>query len=104
VAAVEGLASLVEDVERIAAAAAAFARDGERVAAVLPAEPTPGRRVYVCAYEADGAGEGRSWLVLDDEAAAVTDRTIVRDAVTVAALCELAAEHAALGDLDELRA
>jgi hypothetical protein len=104
VAAVEGLASLVEDVERIGAAAAGFARDGERVAAVLPAEPTPGRRVYVCAYETDGEGEGRSWLVLDDEGAAVTDRTVVRDAVTVAALCELAAEQAALGDLDELRA
>jgi hypothetical protein len=98
--------SLVEDVERIGAAAVAFAREDERLAAVLPAEPAPGRRVYVCAYEpeAEAEGEGRSWLVLDDGGAPVADQTVVRDAVTVAALCELAAEHAALGDLDELRA
>jgi hypothetical protein len=96
--------SLIEDVERIGAAAASYARDGERLAAVLPAEPAPGRRVYVCAYEPEVEGEGRSWLVLDDRGAPVADQTVVRDAVTVAALCELAAEHAALGDLDELRA
>ena len=96
--------SLVEDVERIGAAAVSLARGDERLAAVLPAEPAPGRRVYICAYESEAEGEGRSWLVLDDDGAPVADQTVVRDAVTVAALCELAAEHAALGDLDELRA
>jgi hypothetical protein len=96
--------SLVEDLERIGVAAAALASDGERLAAVLPAEPAPGRRVYVCAYESDAEGKGRSWVVLGDQGAAVTDRTVVRDGVTVAALCELAAEHASLGDLDKLRA
>jgi hypothetical protein len=96
--------SLIEDVERIGAAAAVFVRDGERLAAVLPAEPASGRRVFVCAYESNDPGAAaRSWLVLDDGGATVADRTVVRDAVTVAALCELAAEHAALGDLDELR-
>jgi hypothetical protein len=93
--------SLDEDIGRVAGAAGAFARDGERVAAVLPAEPDRRGRVYLCAFEQE-TGE-RSWLVLDDEGAPVGDRAAVRDAVTVAALCELAAEHAALGDLDELR-
>jgi hypothetical protein len=93
---------LVDDVERIGAAAAALARNGERLAAVLPAEPDPGRRLYVCAFEQEAVE--RSWLVLDHDAAPIADRTAVRDAVTMAALCELAAEHAALGDLDELRA
>jgi hypothetical protein len=92
---------LVEDVERIGVAAVAAAKDGERLAAVLPAEPALGRRVYVCAFERP-AGE-RSWVVLDETAAAVTSRTAVREAVTIAVLCEFAAEHAALGDLDELR-
>ena len=92
---------LVEDVERIGSAAAAHVSDGERVAAVLPAEPAPGSRAYVCAFEnSDG---DRTWLVLDDSAHALTERRAVRAAVTVAALCEVAAESAALGDLDDLR-
>jgi hypothetical protein len=71
------------------------------VAAVLPTEPSSGRSAFVCAFE--GEEGARSWLVLDDTGAVITDRIAVRDAVTVAVLCELAAEHAALGDLDELR-
>jgi hypothetical protein len=92
---------LVEEVERIGAAASTLARDGERVAAVLPTEPSRGRRAYVCAFEREAAA--RSWLALDETGGVITDRLAVRDAVTVAVLCELAAEHAALGDLDELR-
>jgi hypothetical protein len=90
----------VQELERIASAAAALAADGEQLTAVLPTEPRPGARVYVCAFER--AGE-RSWLALDESGSPVTDRQTVRDAVSIAALCELAEERAAGGDLDELR-
>ena len=96
-----GTVALPDELERIAAAAAALAGPDERVAAVLAAEPATGSRVYVCAYE---RGEARSWLVLDADAKALTARDSVREAVTIAALCEVAAESAAGGDLDELRA
>jgi hypothetical protein len=94
--------TLEAELERVASAAAELAGRGERVAAVLAAEPASGRRAYLCAYE-DGEG-ARSWLVLDAAGAVVTSRTDVRDAVTIAALCEVAVESAAGGDLDELRA
>jgi hypothetical protein len=94
--------ALADDLGRIAAAAAARAGDGETVAAVLPAEPSQGERVYLCAFTAaDGA---RTWLALDDEARPLTDRRRLRDAVTILALCEIAAESAGGGDLDELHA
>jgi hypothetical protein len=89
-----------EDVARIAAAAAAFASPGERVAGVVAAEPL-GSRVYLCAYE---SGDGRAWLALDDTAEPVGDRRLVREAASLAALCEVAEESAGGGDLDELRA
>ena len=57
-------------------------------------------RAYLCAFEApDGS---RSWLVLDDEGTVVSARRDVRDVVAIAALCEIAEESAAGGDLDEL--
>jgi hypothetical protein len=87
------------ELERIAAAAAAYAAPGERVVGVLPAEPREGARVYLCAY---AAGESRSWLALDAAGAPVDDRGSVRDAASIAALCEVAEETAAGGDLDEL--
>jgi len=91
---------LAADLERVARAARAYAGD-DAVAAILPAEPVPGRRLYLCAFERrDGA---RSWLVLDGDARPVADRGDVRDGVAIAALCELAAESAFPGDLDELR-
>jgi hypothetical protein len=93
--------SLPDELERIAGAAAALASAGERVAAVLPTEASPGARAYLVAFE-DGAE--RSWVALDGDANTLTSRSAVRDAVTIAALCELAAESAGGGDLDELRA
>ena len=61
-----------------------------------------GIRIYVCAFEAaDGA---RTWLALDGEGEPVGERRDVRDAVSIAALCEVAEEAAFPGDLDELRA
>lgn len=89
------------------AAAMTLAEELERIAlgvgadAVLAAEAQPGERVYVCAFEeADG---GRTWLAVDEAGEAISDRQRVRDAVSIVALCELAEETAAGGDLDELR-
>ncbi len=92
---------LAAELEQAASSAAAHA-GGDALAAVLPVEPAPGARRYLCAFEsADGA---RSWLVLDAEGRSVTSRRDVRDAVSIAALCEVAEESAFPGDLDELRA
>lgn len=92
--------TLLDELERIAAAAAPYAPDGHGVSAVLAAEPGAGDRCYLCAFEA--VGGRRAWLVLDDVGRPVADRRRVRDAVAVAALCEIAGEAAAGGDLDEL--
>lgn len=92
---------LSEDLERIASAAEAFATPGESLSAVIPTEPEGGRRVYLCAYAAGGA---TAWLALDDEGRPVAERRLVRDAVSIAAMCELAEEAAGGGDLAELRA
>jgi hypothetical protein len=69
--------------------------------AVLAAEPHTGERIYVCAF--DESNGGRTWLALDGDGAPVAERQRVRDAVSILALCELAEETAAGGDLDELR-
>jgi hypothetical protein len=91
---------LVEELEAAAGQAARFATDGETVVGVLPAEAQPGARVYLCAFHsADGH---RTWLALDGAGREVADRVTLRDAVSVVALCELAAETAAGGDVDEL--
>ncbi len=95
-----GPVTLLADLERIATGAVAQAPIGGTVAAVLATEATPGLRAYLCAFEApDGS---RSWVVLDDEGAVVSARRDVRNVVAIAALCELAEESAAGGDLDEL--
>lgn len=94
--------TLLRDLERIAGAAAPLGPAGHTVSAVLAAEPHPGSRYYLCAYEAEDAA--RAWLVVDDAGDPVTDRRGVRDVVAIAALCEIAAESAAGGDLDELLA
>lgn len=92
---------LSDDLERIAAAAAAFASPGEQVAGVVAAEPLGSTRIYLCAYE---SGEGHAWLALDDAGRPVGDRRLVREAVSLAALCELAEETAGGGDVAALRA
>jgi hypothetical protein len=92
--------AVADDVARIAGAAAAFAAPGERLAGVLVAE-TLGRRVYLCAFE---SAEGHAWLALDGNAQPLTELRLVREAASVAALCELAEESAGGGRLPELRA
>jgi hypothetical protein len=92
---------LAEEIGAARAAAVRFAEAGEEVAGVVPAELGTGKRVYVCAFV---RGEERRWLALDPSGAAIDDRRVVRDAVSIAALCELAEESAGGGDVGELRA
>lgn len=80
--------------------ASAFVTDGEELAGVLAAEPVPGRRVYLCAYE---SAARVSWLAFDAEGAPIADRTLVRESVSIVGLCELAEESAGGGDLELLR-
>jgi hypothetical protein len=82
---------LERDLRRVAEAAAAFADEGEDVTGVVPAEPASGIRLYVCAY---GKPEATDWLVLDATGVPVEDRSLVREAVAIAALCEVAEEAA----------
>ena len=93
--------ALVDDLDRIARAATAQTLPGEEVTAVLAVEPAQGERLYLCAYEsADGV---RSWLVLDESGAPVTNRKRVRDAVSIAALCEVVEESVRAGESTEPR-
>ena len=78
---------------RIAERAAVYAEEGEDVAGIVPAEPASGFRLYVCAY---GSENATGWLVLDATGVPVADRELVRDAVSIAALCEVAEEAAGL--------
>jgi hypothetical protein len=93
-------ASLADELERIAALVAAQAGDGDVVSAVIATEPSPGRRVYLCAF--DGADGFRGWLGVDADGSAIAGRRELREAVTIAVLCEVAADAAAGGDLDAL--
>jgi hypothetical protein len=92
--------TVAEDVARIAEAAGAFAAPGESLAGELVTE-TLGRRVYLCAFE---SAEGRTWLAFDVDAQPLADRRLVREAASIAGLCEVAEESAGGGRLEELRA
>ena len=92
---------LEEEIAAAAEAASAHAADGEELEGVVPAEPGAGVRVYLCAYR---SGEGQAWLALDSGYRPVADRALVRESVTIAAMCELAEESAGGGDIGELRA
>ena len=93
--------SLSEDVGRIAEAAEGYTAPGEELAAVLPVEPASGERVYLCAFAlADGT---QTWLALDDRGSPLTNRTLIRDAASIAALVEIAEESAAIQTGDEPR-
>jgi len=91
---------LGDDVERAARHAAAVAGEGSRVSGVLPTEAEPGRRVYVSSI--DGADGTRAWVAVRDDGSVVTRRPEVRAAVSIAALCEVAADTAGGGDLSGL--
>ncbi|HYA08593.1 MAG TPA: hypothetical protein VEG24_03330 [Gaiellaceae bacterium] len=93
--------ALSDDLERIAAAAAALAAPGEQMTGVLAAEPDGAGRIYLCAFESAG---GQAWLALDRDARPVESRRRVREAASLSALCEVAEELAGGGNLTELRA
>lgn len=93
--------ALTDDLRRTADAAVTYARPGEEVSAVIPTEAAGGQRVYLIAYS---RGEEQSWLALDAAGEPVADRRVLRDAVSIAAMCELAEETAGGGNLPELRA
>ena len=91
---------LSEELATVAASASRFAAPGETVDAVLVAEASAGERIYLSAF---AGPEGRTWLALDDRGEPVTDRNRIRDAVSIAAMCEVAEEQAGGGELEELR-
>jgi hypothetical protein len=83
--------ALDDDVRHAAAAAAGLAAAGEAVEAVLPTEPKAGERAYLVAFAADADGR-RSWVAVDGEGEPITSRELVREAVSIAAICEVAEE------------
>lgn len=91
---------LKDDLDRIATVAVGLVRPGEELAGVVPAEPEPGERSYLCAFQ---SAEERTWLVLDDAGRPVTDRDRIRRAVSIIAMSELAEESAGGGELEDLR-
>jgi hypothetical protein len=93
--------SLEGEIAAALEAAAGHAAEGEEIAGVVPSEPGDGFRVYLCAYR---RGAEQTWLALDSDQRPVGDRALVRDAVSIAAMCEVAEESAGGGDLGELRA
>jgi hypothetical protein len=93
--------SLAQELAAAHEAAAPHAGPRERVAAVIPAEPAGGMRVYLVAFE---GGERLAYVLLDAGGTAVADERLVRDAVSLIALCELAEEvsmAAAAADIAE---
>jgi len=92
--------ALETELRRIAEAAVSHTAEGEELAGIVPAEPGGGARVYVCAYR---DGDETGWLVLDAEGAPVADRGLVRDAVSIAGLVEMAEEAAGVAEQEEPR-
>ncbi len=91
------------EVTRAAAWAAAFAAPGEEVVAVLPTELGRRGRLYLCALRRAGDEEAPlAWVALDGDGAVVGDEAVVREAASLAALCETAEEAAAVLVADEI--
>jgi hypothetical protein len=94
--------ALSDQLEGVAARAVDHAGPDEELAGILAAEPTAGARVYLCGYRSPNGA--RTWLALDGAGEPVQERGLVREAASIAAMCELAAETAGGGDLESLRA
>lgn len=92
--------SLEEELVAAAEAARGFAEASEELVGVVPAEPSAGNRVFLCAYR---NGPALAWLVLDGEGRPLGDRGLVRETTSIVAMCELAEESAGGGDVAELR-
>jgi hypothetical protein len=91
--------SLIDDLEHAAELAAAHGGDA-RVSGVVATEPEQGRRVYLVAF--DDADGYRSWLAVRADGSPIASRAELREAVSMAALCELASDAAGGGDLEAL--
>lgn len=92
--------ALADDLDRIAGLATAQAGPADAVSAVIATEPRDGERAYLCAF--DGGDGLRSWLAVRADGSPVTSRAALREAVSIAALCEIAADAAGGGDVDAL--
>ncbi|HYX89111.1 MAG TPA: hypothetical protein VE753_07060 [Gaiellaceae bacterium] len=92
--------ALEAELRRIADAAARHADEGEELAGIVPAEPLGSARLFVCAYR---EGDETSWLVLDANGSVVEDRALVREAVSIAGLVELAEEAVGIAPQEEPR-
>jgi hypothetical protein len=93
--------ALSAEIERAAGLAASTdGADGDVVSGVVATEPAPGRRVYLCSF--DGGDGYRSWLAVAGEGTVVSSRSELREAVSIAALCEVASDSAGGGDIDLL--
>jgi hypothetical protein len=95
-----GDVSLADELERVAGLARAHASPGDTVSGVIPTEPAPEARVYLCAF--DDADGRRSWLAVREDGTRVESRAELREAVSIAAMCEVATDAAGGGDLDVL--
>ena len=95
-----GEVSLAGEIERVANLASAHAAQGDVVSGVIPTEPISGQLVYLCAF--DDADGRRSWLAVRADGSPVASRVELREAVSIAALCEVATDAAGGGDLDAL--
>jgi hypothetical protein len=87
---------LADDLARAAELAGAHGS----VTGVLAAEPRGTRRVYLVAFE----GDRPEWLAVDGDGAPVLRRDLVRETASIVAMCEVAADTAGGGDLEQLRA
>jgi hypothetical protein len=92
--------SLSDELERAAEHVLAAVETGATVSGVLATEAQPGSRVFVSSV--DGADGTRGWLAVRDDGRVVIARSDLRAAVSIAALCEIAAESAGGGDLEGL--
>jgi len=92
--------SLADELQRVAGLATTHGAPGDEVSGIIATEPQAGGRVYLCAF--DDADGRRSWLAIRDDGTPVSSRAEVREAVSIAALCEVAGDAAGGGDLDAL--
>ncbi len=91
---------LVEELGRAIELVGRHVEEADVVSGVIASEPSAGARVYLCSV--DGGDGLRSWIAVRADGAPVTSRRELREAVSIAALCEVAADAAGGGDLDAL--
>jgi hypothetical protein len=91
---------LADELDRIASLAVEHSEPGDAVSAVIATEPRAVERVYLVSF--DGADGLRSWLAVREDGSPVETRSELREAVSIAALCEVAGDAAGGGDLDQL--